>query len=121
MPLVSPLSFRSRAVLAALGLAVAALAAPRQAQADEPAEQALASVNLTEDALAPGAAALDDYVLARQRGTGPGLMAVAVSGPMLHGSHSVTLWDEIAPPSPVPVPADASQVAQGNAVSYFRK
>lgn len=121
MPLVSPLSFRSRAVLAALGLVLAALAAPRQAQADEPAQQALASVNVADDAPAPGATALDDYMLARQRGTGLGLMTVAVSGPMLHGSHSVTLWDEIAPPAPVPVPADAAQVAQGNAVSYFRK
>lgn len=121
MPLVQPLSFRSCAALAALGLALAALAAPCQAQADAQAEQALASVNVIDEALTPGATALDDHVLARQRGTGLGLMTVAVSGPMLHGSHSVTLWDEITPPSPVPVPADAAQMAQGNAVSYFRK
>lgn len=176
MPFVHPLSFGPRAAVAALGLALAILAAPRQAQADSLdgapaigqatffvdgawaapmsfADRAAQAVDLavaprfvigtaatdgtdgsggptqtasqaaSVDAEAPmaGATALDDHVLARQRGTGPGLMTVAASTQALSSAHSVTLWDEIAPPAPVPVPADSAHSAQSNAVSYFRQ
>lgn len=168
MPFVPPLSFGSRAAIAALGIALAALAAPCQAHADSlgdaPAigeatffvngtwaapfvHRAASAVDLAiaprfaigaaatdrsddapqaagEDANAEapiaGATPLDDRVLARQRGTGPGLMTVAASMQGLHSSQ-VTLWDEIAPPAPVPVPADSAHPAQSNAVSYFRQ
>lgn len=170
MPFVHPLSFGSRAAIAALGIALAALAAPCQAHADSlgdaPAigeatffvngtwaapfvDRAASAVNLavasrfvigaaatdrsddapqavSEDANAnveapiAGATPLDDRVLARQRGTGPGLMTVAASMQGLHNAQ-VTLWDEIAPPAPVPVPADSAHPAQSNAVSYFRQ
>ncbi len=30
----------------------------------------------------------------------------------------VTLWDELAPPSPLPVPADAARAAQGDAANH---
>ncbi|HEX7682124.1 MAG TPA: hypothetical protein VF446_01060 [Trinickia sp.] len=86
-----------------------------QAQALE----ARASATVMDSVALADATVVDDHALAHQRGTGPGLMTVAT--PILHGAHSVTLWDEIAPPAPVPVPADAAQVAQSNAVSYFRK
>ena len=125
MPFVPPLSFGSRAAIAALGIALAALAAPCQAQADSlgdgPAQQATFE-DASADAQAPiaGATPLDDRVLARQRGTGPGLMTVAASMQGLR-SAQVTLWDEIAPPAPVPVPADSAHPAQSNAVSYFRQ
>jgi hypothetical protein len=173
MPLVPPLSFGPRAVLAAFGCALAALAAPAQAHADsigdmpaigqaaffvdgawaapmpfadraamtvglaaaqrfvigaasadaiaEPAPAATEDASADTEAPIAGATALDDRVLARQRGTGPGLMTVAASTQALSGAHSVTLWDEIAPPAPVPVPADSAHSAQSNAVSYFRQ
>lgn len=89
----------------------------RTAQAQ--ALEAKASATVMDSMAAADAMAVDDHALAHQRGTGPGLMTVAA--PLLHGARSVTLWDEIAPPAPVPVPADAAQVAQSNAVSYFRK
>jgi hypothetical protein len=38
-----------------------------------------------------------------------------VSQPPVQGGHSVTLWDEIAPPSrPPPIPVDAGHAAQGS-------
>ena len=172
MPFVHPLSFGSRAAIAALGIALAALAAPCQAHADslgdapaigeatffvngtwaapfvhraasavdlrvasrfvigaaatdrfDDAPQAASEdTNANANAEAPiaGATPLDDRVLARQRGTGPGLMTVAASMQGLR-SAQVTLWDEIAPPAPVPVPADSAHPAQSNAVSYFRQ
>lgn len=174
MPFVHPLSFGSRAAIAALSIALAAIAAPCQAHAgslddapaigqpmffvdgawaaptsfahraaqavdlavaprfligatvtdgfgfDEPMQAANEAASADTEAPIAGATALDDRVLARQRGTGPGLMTVAASMQGLHSSQ-VTLWDEIAPPAPVPVPADSAHPAQSNAVSYFRQ
>lgn len=173
MPFVHPLSSGSRAAIAALGIALAVLAAPCQARADslddapaigqatffvdgawaapasfadraaravdlavapgfvigaaatdgssEPTRAASQDASVDAEASIAGATALDDRVLARQRGTGPGLMTVAASTQALQAGHSVTLWDEIAPPAPVPVPADSAHSAQSNAVSYFRQ
>ncbi|RDU97137.1 hypothetical protein [Trinickia dinghuensis] len=125
MQFVHPISLRSRAVLAALGIALAALAAPGLAHADSLSDseaQAIGAATLfAAEAPVADDAALDDRALARQRGTGPGLMTVGASFQALKGAPSVTLWDEIAPPAPVPVPADSSHVAQTNAVSYFRQ
>jgi hypothetical protein len=47
-------------------------------------------------------------------------MTVGASMQLLKGTPSVTLWDELAPPAPLPIPADSSHAAQSNAVSYFR-
>jgi hypothetical protein len=80
-----------------------------------------AAQSVGDEALLAGAAAIDDGALAHQRGTGPGLMTVGAPMLALHGAPSVTLWDEIAPPAPVPVPADSAHVAQSNTVSYFRQ
>lgn len=173
MPFVHPLSFGSRTAIAALGIALAALAAPGQSHADslgdapaigqatffvdgawaapaafahraaiaadwtvaphftidtatadgidEPAPSASQAASADAEAPIAGATALDDRVLARQRGTGPGLMTVAASMQALQSAQSVTLWDEIAPPAPMPVPADSAHSAQSNAVSYFRQ
>ncbi|MGN6651669.1 hypothetical protein [Trinickia sp.] len=175
MPFVHPLSFGSRAAIAALSIALAAIAAPCQAHAgslddapaigqpmffvdgawaaptsfahraaqavdlavaprfligatvtdgfgfDEPMQAANEAASADTEAPIAGATALDDRVLARQRGTGPGLMTVAASTQALQNGHSVTLWDEIAPPVPAPVPADSARPAQSNAVSYFRQ
>jgi hypothetical protein len=124
MPFVHPLSLDSRSVIAALGIALAALAAPVLAHADSSTDSATAALGETAlfaRATNSGSEALDDLALARQRGTGPGLMTVGASMQALKGTPSVTLWDEIAPPAPMPIPADSSHAAQSNAVSYFRQ
>ena len=116
MPFTQSFSLRSRALIAALGIALVSLAAPASAQADK-----LGDARTGDELLVAGAAAIDDGALALARGTGPGLMAVGAPMLALHGAPSVTLWDEIAPPAPVPVPADSAHVAQSNTVSYFRQ
>lgn len=138
MPFVQHITLRSYAAIAALAIASVAAAVSGDARADtfdaqaQPQQQALtlettsaqpenASAIASGDASAAASVALDDRVLAKQRGTGLGLMTVAASAQSLRGGTSVTLWDEIAPPTPVPVPVDTSHVAQSNAVSYFRK
>lgn len=75
-----------------------------------------------EDDSAPvNGLALDDKVLSRQRGSGLGMMTVAATPQMMQGASSVTLWDEVAPPAPMPVPVDAARAAQSNVVTYTRK
>ncbi|SMG15744.1 hypothetical protein [Paraburkholderia susongensis] len=76
------------------------------------------------DARVPGAsgdaASLNDILpgdppLSQQRGGAPGMLRVAaMSQPMQDDGNQVTLWDEIAPPLPLPVPVDAAHAAQGN-------
>lgn len=128
MPLVQLISFRPFAVIAAIAIAFAASAASGDARANaldaqgqEQAQSSDISATTNDEASAGAATALDDQVLASQRGTGVGLITVAASAQTLAGGSSVTLWDEIAPPAPVPVPVDTSHVAQSNSVSYFRK
>jgi hypothetical protein len=68
---------------------------------------------------------LDDQVLSRQRGGAVGMVMVATTPQLMRGNggsgNSVTLWDEIAPPSPLPIPIDAARAAQGNVANYQRK
>lgn len=64
--------------------------------------------------------ALDDQVLSHQRGGAAGMVMVAATPQLMRGN-SVTLWDEIAPPTPLPVPVDAARAAQSNIASYTRK
>jgi hypothetical protein len=128
MPFVQFIYCRSCALAAALAVALVAAATPRAAYADaldaQPqAQEQSADANpaASDETSTTETVALDDRVLANQRGTGLGLMTVAASAQTLATTSSVTLWDEIAPPSPAPVPVDTSHVAQSNAVSYFRK
>ncbi len=128
MPFVQFTSFRPRALIAALEITLAAVAfafaVPGEAHADIFDAQAPvqdASWAAVDEAATNDTAALDDRVLANQRGTGLGLMTVAAAAQAGGNAHSVTLWDEIAPPAPAPIPADTAHVAQSNAVSYFRK
>ncbi|SIT50247.1 conserved exported hypothetical protein [Paraburkholderia piptadeniae] len=72
------------------------------------------------DGAATSNVALDDQVLSRQRGGAAGMVMVAAT-PQLARGNSVTLWDEIAPPSPLPIPVDAARAAQGNVANYQRK
>ncbi|WP_246641665.1 hypothetical protein [Paraburkholderia edwinii] len=77
-------------------------------------------LNTPADVVSMNDIPLDDQILARQRGGASGLTMVAATPDLLRGS-SVTLWDEIAPPAPLPVPVDAARTAQSNAASYLRK
>ncbi|SDQ74809.1 hypothetical protein SAMN05443245_2607 [Paraburkholderia fungorum] len=100
---------------------------------------ALASASTGADALAEGSPlasyaltmpvdgasmndiSLDDQMLSRQRGGALGMVMVAATPQLMRGNGSVTLWDEIAPPSPMPIPVDAARNAQGNVATYQRK
>ena len=68
--------------------------------------------------------ALDDQALSQQRGGFGGMLMVAATPQLMHGNASggnhVTLWDEIAPPSPMPIPVDVARSAQGNVTTYQR-
>ncbi|MGU7779454.1 hypothetical protein [Burkholderia sp. PU8-34] len=64
---------------------------------------------------------LDENTLDQQRGRAPGIVTVSAPSAMPAGSASVTLWDEIAPPTPLPIPVDAQRAIQGNNASYTRK
>ncbi|CAD6552305.1 hypothetical protein ACFQ3P_39580 [Paraburkholderia sabiae] len=77
-------------------------------------------LSVPADGAAMSDIALDDQVLSRQRGGAVGMVMVAATPQLVHGS-SVTLWDEIAPPSPLPIPIDAARAAQGNVANYQRK
>ncbi|RFU46730.1 hypothetical protein [Paraburkholderia sp. DHOC27] len=84
-----------------------------------------AKANLTPDASSFSDVSLDDQVLSRQRGGFSGMLMVAATPQLMRGANSggngVTLWDEIAPPSPMPIPLDAAANAQGNVAAYQRK
>lgn len=71
------------------------------------------------DATVSSDIALDDQVLSRQRGGAVGMMMVAATPQFMRGN-GVTLWDEIAPPAPLPVPVDAARTAQSNVTTYQR-
>ncbi|MEM5316180.1 hypothetical protein [Paraburkholderia sp. JHI869] len=73
------------------------------------------------DGVFAGIGSLDDQTLAHQRGGAVGMVMVAATPQLMRGNNSVTLWDEIAPPAPLPIPVDATQNAQGNIASYVRK
>ncbi|CAD6525254.1 hypothetical protein LMG27952_01856 [Paraburkholderia hiiakae] len=90
-----------------------ATAASAQAPADP-----VASGN---DGAFAGIGSLDDQTLSRQRGGAVGMVMVAATPQLMRGNNNVTLWDEIAPPAPLPIPVDATQNAQGNIASYTRK
>ena len=80
-----------------------------------------ASISPT-DAAAVNDISLDDQMLSRQRGGAVGMVMVAATPQLMQtGGNQVTLWDEIAPPSPLPVPVDAARAAQGNVATYQRK
>ncbi|APA84205.1 hypothetical protein BJG93_01410 [Paraburkholderia sprentiae WSM5005] len=78
--------------------------------------------NPAADAASMNDISLDDQVLSRQRGGAVGMLMVATTPQLMqHSDNQVTLWDEIAPPLPLPVPVDAARAAQGNLATYQRK
>jgi hypothetical protein len=83
------------------------------------AAQTFADSTGIADVAASNDMVLDDQMLSRQRGGAVGMVMVAATPQMRGGS--VTLWDEIAPPTPMPVPVDAARAAQSNVTSYTRQ
>jgi hypothetical protein len=85
--------------------------------------EAAANTRAGDTVLFVAADALDNSVLARQRGGRPGSIAVAAMPGTTSLEPSVTLWDELArpAPAPLPVPVDTTGTVQSNAVSYTRK
>jgi len=121
------------ALLAALVFAALPLAANAQAtltagtfqmaSADTAADLDTTSaqvLNVPADSAIVNDYALDDQMLSRQRGGATGMVMVAATPQLMRGN-GVTLWDEIAPPSPLPIPVDAARAAQGNVANYQRK
>lgn len=98
----------------------AAATAPETAAAASEDDAPAQVLNTPADVVSMTDVPLDDQILARQRGGASGLTMVAATPDLLRGS-SVTLWDEIAPPAPLPVPVDAARAAQSNVASYLRK
>jgi hypothetical protein len=105
-----------------------------QASVDQPAVSSDDSVTVADNAASKkvfvtGAsvtrydvASLDDRVLSNQHGRAVGMLMVAAV-PDAFRNNSVTLWDEIAPPTqtPQPVGAAAGAAQSGNIVNYTRK
>ncbi|HKR43851.1 MAG TPA: hypothetical protein VJU59_29955 [Paraburkholderia sp.] len=114
------------AALVPATLAVSAPAGDATSTAADPASTTSASapadpVAFGNDGVFAGIGSLDDQTLSRQRGGAVGMVMVAATPQLMRGNNNVTLWDEIAPPAPLPIPVDATQNAQGNLASYTRK
>ena len=82
------------------------------------------ALSIPADAVAVNNPVLDDQVLSQQRGGFSGMLMVAATPQLMRGNanggNAVTLWDEIAPPSPLPIPVDVARSAQGNVTTYQR-
>jgi hypothetical protein len=115
---------RDAVVAATIVPATLEVSAPQTDAAGTGADSTTLAADATppgDDSLVAGAHALDDQTLSRQRGGAVGMLMVAATPQLTHGGGNVTLWDEIAPPAPLPIPVDSSQAAQGNIASYTRK
>ena len=82
------------------------------------------ALSIPADAVAANDLVLDDQALSQQRGGFSGMLMVAATPQLMrsssNGGNGVTLWDEIAPPSPLPIPVDVARSAQGNVTTYQR-
>lgn len=99
-----------------------ALASTTPAAVDEPVATVVAPATIDSDPAFEFT--LDDQMLSRQRGGAVGMLMVAATPQLMRtsgGNSNVTLWDEIAPPTPLPIPVDAARTTQGNVASYQRK
>jgi hypothetical protein len=82
------------------------------------------ALRIPTDAVTANDLVLDDQTLSQQRGGFSGMLMVAATPQPMRGSsnggNGVTLWDEIAPPAPLPIPIDVARSAQGNVTTYQR-
>ncbi|WGS43027.1 hypothetical protein LFL97_05705 [Burkholderia sp. JSH-S8] len=114
------LSLASMAAVLATAWLPNAAHAQEASQASEPA--ATFAPSLADATWMKRYAPLDEDTLSRQRGRAPGYVTVSTASQMAAGGNaSVTLWDEITPPTPLPIPVDAQRAVQGNSASYTRK
>jgi hypothetical protein len=118
-------------LIAALAAALLPLAALAQ-EADETAPPDTTFLTFVTDAAwMKHSTQLDEDTLDLQRGRATGMLMVAAAPQLLvtsgsggsggNGGNGVTLWDEIAPPTPLPIPVDAQRAMQSNNASYTRK
>lgn len=114
-----------RPSLASLAIALAAAWLPVSASAEDAAPPdtpvATFASPLADATWMKRYTPLDEETLGQQRGRAPGYVTISTSAQLTTGSASVTLWDEIAPPAPMPMPVDAQRAMQGNNASYTRK
>jgi hypothetical protein len=116
-------------VPATLDVSAPAQSASTDATSDDDAGTTAANARPAADPVAfggdgslAGIGTLDDQTLSHQRGGAVGMVMVAATPQLMRGNNNnVTLWDEIAPPAPLPIPVDATQNTQGNVASYTRK
>ncbi|CAB3804102.1 hypothetical protein LMG28614_05957 [Paraburkholderia ultramafica] len=89
----------------------------------EPGHLAGNVISTPADAASVNDISVDDQMLSRQRGGAVGMVMVAARPQPLPSNSGgrVTLWDEIAPPSPLPIPVDAARTAQGNVAMCQKK
>ncbi|RKP52012.1 hypothetical protein D7S89_00125 [Trinickia fusca] len=112
--------------IAMLGMLLAAGWCAPAAQAEtllalaSPVGQTAMEATAGEEAAIVGVA-LDDQALADERGSGLGAVTVAATPELIERTHSVTLWDELAPPAPAPVPVDTAKTAQVNVLTTTRR
>lgn len=102
-------------------LAAALSAETTASTATEIREFASDVLGIPADAASVNDISLNGQVLSRQRGGAVGMVMAAATPQLTRGNvggRSVTLWDEIAPPSPLPVPIDAARAAQDNVSHY---
>ncbi|WP_198404943.1 hypothetical protein [Burkholderia thailandensis] len=64
---------------------------------------------------------VDARAFARLRDLVPMPVPVAAPTPLVDDSAAVTLWDEISPPAPLPVPSDAQRTIRKDGVSDTRQ
>ncbi|AJX33769.1 hypothetical protein [Burkholderia oklahomensis] len=64
---------------------------------------------------------VDAGVFARQREHVAAPVPVATPTPLFDRGAAVTLWDEIGPPTPLPVPSDAQRTIRSDGASYTRQ
>lgn len=119
-----PLTFAPLAVALVIALAAALVPLVAAAQEADPTGQSgpAPAVFVGNPGWPAHPAPLDEQTLDAQRGRAPGMVMV-VATPRTAGANGsrVTLWDEIAPPTPMPIPLDAQGAMQSNNASYTRK
>ncbi len=115
-------------LIAALAAALLPLAALAQEADEVDPPDATFQTFVTDAAWMKHSTQLDEDTLDLQRGRATGMLMVAAAPQLLvtsssggSGGNGVTLWDEIAPPTPLPIPVDAQRAMQSNNASYTRK
>ncbi|PRY03317.1 hypothetical protein [Paraburkholderia sp. BL25I1N1] len=92
---------------------------PTTRAADRFSRLAANALSMPADAASVNDFSLDEQALGRQGGGAVGMVMVAATPQLMRGNggsgNNVTLWDEIAPPAPLPIPIDAARAAKGNA------